>query len=386
MTFVKHVLKSWVKNHYKISPILRTASGNDSVISIFGRNESENKILQSKLEEMLKNRPVFVDHIVFDDNVQAINCVIDQSFLINNVLKNCSRQESLQKIISSTLEPEKKTIVVDYSSPNIAKPFHYGHLRSTIIGNTISNLHTCLGNNVIRINYFGDWGTQFGLLSLGIEKYADPEKMKEDSTRHLLDIYSRINQDANQDIKIRDQGKERFSRLEKGLDEGIKGQWKQLKEDSLNHYIQVYKRLGVEFDHFHWESMYSSERCKKDLLERLRERKILHESCDGAIFVRVEDTSSSLSLESNHFEKRKVHRSRNKPKDDTLKDSPDPSLIPFIKKDGSSLYLTRDVSAVIDRKNTFDFDSMLYVVEGGQHDHFRNLTRVIKAMGFDWSE
>lgn len=293
----------------------------------------------------------------------------------------------MTKCLKETVH-ELKNVIVEYSSPNIAKPFHYGHLRSTIIGNALANLHSLLNQNVIRMNYFGDWGTQFGLLSLGLDKYGSQEELDKDASRHLLDVYVKISKESENDVDIREEGKSRFAALESASDARIIDQWKMVKERSLRHYLQVYERLGVKFDHHHWESMYSQS-CKGDLVDKLRHLGMLHESSDGALFVRIEDASAEQLSGSNHRgqqEKRTIYRSRNKPKSKEEEDPSHPSLIPFIKRDASSLYLTRDVSAVIDRKASFSFDFMLYVVESGQHKHFSDLKKIIKILGYDWFE
>lgn len=399
MSYFKSIVRTWIKKHFHVHPIVNTSghpkvSYKECVVAIFLPNESDNQQFRQafrlKYEDVFKDRPNFVSNITIDEEVdtdhprQAIRCSIDTGHLIKNLVSVCYDKSSLGKITESVI-PESKKTIIEYSSPNIAKPFHYGHLRSTVLGNALSNLYSCLHQDVIRINYFGDWGTQFGMLSLGLDKYGTSKESDKDACEFLLEVYVKMNREAENDIDIRNEAKKRFTSLENGSDPRIINQWKMLKEDSLRHYLQVYDRLGVKFDDLHWESMYSQS-CKGDLLDTLRRQGILHESKDGALFVRVEDPRE----ESNHSEEKKtVYRSRNKPKskeegDESSSEISDPSLIPFIKRDGSSLYLSRDVAAALHRKSLHAFDSMFYIVESGQHKHFSDLKKILKAMGLEW--
>ena len=275
-----------------------------------------------------------------------------------------------------SLTQERKKYVVEFSSPNIAKPFHFGHLRSTIIGNFIANLLASLDHRVVRINYLGDFGTQFGLLSLGFDMFGCQDKLLENPCEHLLQVYVRINAAAAADERLRQEGKDRFRALECSSDERILRQWSLFRELSAQHYDSVYRRLGISFDHTHYESMYS--RSVAQVVAMIREKGILHETRDGAVMIRLQDEFTHAI---------RKHRSVNQPKSNQEEeDTEDQELVPLLKKDGSSLYLSRDVAAAIDRKRSFDFDHMLYVVENGQRDHFVNLKRILKSLGLDWHE
>lgn len=277
---------------------------------------------------------------------------VDPKYFLTSVLTNLS-----QETIIKSLLPKSSTYVIDYSSPNIAKPFHYGHLKSTIIGNFLGNLLAALNQKVVRINYLGDWGTQYGLLSLAYRKYGDVNLLKSDPCRHLLDIYVKINQEAEKNEEIKNEGKRLFHLLELGKDDQLRQEWTQLREESIRHYNQVYKRLGVSFDHIHWESMYAGK-AVENVVESFKKVGKLFEGVDGAKYFPL-------------------------PKTEQEGEKGD-QLIPIIKSDGSSLYLTRDIAAAIDRKEKFSFDHMLYVVEGGQWRHFTTLKESLRMIGTPW--
>lgn len=294
---------------------------------------------------------------------------------LRHVLAVFRNTESVRNHLKS-LTTERKKYVVEFSSPNIAKPFHFGHLRSTVIGNFTANLLSALDHDVVRINYLGDFGTQFGLLSVGYDRYGSEEKLVQNPCKHLLDVYVRINQDAETNDEIRREGKERFRALEASSDHRLLMQWNRFRELSAHHYQHVYGRLGISFDHTHYESMYSSE--VRHVMNKIREKGFLHETSDGAQMIRLKD---------DHKDGMPKYRSKNQPMiNEQDEDSQDPELIPLVKKDGTSLYLSRDVAAAIDRKNRFNFDHMLYVVEGGQTDHFVNLKRILKLLDYGWNE
>ncbi|WAR12725.1 SYRM-like protein, partial [Mya arenaria] len=176
-----------------------------------------------------------------------------------NLLSQIRAQGNLYGFVDEQARHEnsKKTVVVEYSSPNIAKPFHMGHLRSTILGHFLSNLYERHGWNVVRLNYLGDWGTQFGLLAMAFKKYGDEKKLEEDPLQHLFEIYVSVNKDVSQDPhKINDEAVETFRKMEEG-DSELLAVWERLKDISLNEYEKVYKRLGIEFTEHHSESMYT---------------------------------------------------------------------------------------------------------------------------------
>lgn len=204
------------------------------------------------------------------------------------------------------------SVLVEFSSPNIAKPFHYGHLRSTLIGNFVANLLHYFGHNVIRINYLGDWGTQFGLLSLGYDLYGSERALINNACAHLLEVYVRINRECEERPQLRDAARQRFNALERKTDADLLLQWTRFREYSVAHYKNVYDRMGVQFDEIHGESMYSAAVAL--VLDRMRAGNLLVEE-DGAQFVVVSDGGAAGGTK----------------------------RVPVVKADGSTLYLTRCV-------------------------------------------
>lgn len=271
---------------------------------------------------------------------RIISFDIDRNIFIKDVLENIQHPDSL-------VHPKK--IVVEYSSPNIAKPFHLGHLRSTIIGNFVANLHKHLGNYVTRINYLGDWGTQFGMLKVGVElANLTSEQIKADPLNLLYNAYVNANKLAETDSNIRERAREIFMKLEKGEVDDIEN-WKDYKQYTIQELDTVYKRLGVKFDTYNFESMYSAKDIQ-NVISLLETKKIIHLDSGG----------------------KKVAMIQDKP-------------IPLIKSDGSMLYLTRDIAAALDRYNKYKFDQMLYIVDNTQSDHFNALHDVLFRMDLPWA-
>ncbi|KAL8601059.1 hypothetical protein ACOMHN_040760 [Nucella lapillus] len=249
-----------------------------------------------------------------------------------------------------------QTVLVEYSSPNIAKPFHAGHLRSTIIGNFIANLYQHMGHAVHRVNFLGDWGTQFGLLALGFQQYGDKKLLKEDPLLHLFKVYVHINQDVEQEKKRKEgstyaKGLELFSRLERG-DPEVVSLWKSFRQLSIDEYAKMYERLGVTFTETQCESDYSER--TQQLLKSLQHRGWLQTDEKGVGYITVADRGSDLKAA-------------------------------LVKSDGSSLYLTRDIAAAVDRHEQFQPDRVHYVVEGGQQLHFRQLVGTLRQMDIPWA-
>lgn len=253
-----------------------------------------------------------------------------------------------------------QTVVVEYSSPNIAKPFHAGHLRSTILGNFISNLYEGMGYKVVRINYLGDWGTQFGLLAAGFYKYGNDEELKSNALQHLFQVYVKVNQDTAHEIStsqtdnpdsMYQQGRQIFQKIEKG-DKRYLELWKRFQLLSIEEYKKMYSRLGISFTVYHGESMYSKS--AQNLLEDLQALGLLkvdQKSGVGYVDVSNDDASSRVTLS---------------------------------KSDGTTLYLTRDLCAAKDRKEKYNFHKIHYVVDNGQKIHFANLKAVLAKMKESW--
>ncbi|HZA52496.1 MAG TPA: arginine--tRNA ligase [Myxococcaceae bacterium] len=242
-----------------------------------------------------------------------------------------------------------KTVVIDYSSPNIAKSIAFHHIRSTMIGHALVNLYRSQGWRVEGINYLGDWGKQFGLVAVGFQEYGDPARR--DDVAHLVDVYIKANARAERDPAFDERARTFFKRMEDGDPEALK-LWQEFRESSLRDFQQVYARLGVEFQHYEGESRYQG---KMDaVIERIATQPGV-KSDEGALIV-------------------DLPYAENEP----------PVLLR--KNDGSTLYATRDLAAAIDRYERFRFDRALYVVATDQSLHFRQFFRVLKAMGYEWAD
>ena len=242
-----------------------------------------------------------------------------------------------------------KTVIVEYSSPNIAKPFHIGHIRSTVIGNAIYKIYDALGYKTIRINHLGDYGTQFGKMICAYRHWGNEEDVKREPIKTLLSYYTKFHEEAEKDPSLNDEARAIFAKLENGGEEEVK-LWQWFREESLKEFGRVYKMLGIEFDSYNGESIYSD---KMERFVRELEDKGLLEESEGAQIVRLDDY-----------------------------DMP-PALIK--KSDGSTLYITRDIAAAVYRKETYDFYKNIYVVASQQNLHFQQWFRVLYLMGYDWA-
>ncbi|MBR0085863.1 MAG: arginine--tRNA ligase, partial [Lachnospiraceae bacterium] len=241
-----------------------------------------------------------------------------------------------------------QTICIDYSSPNIAKNFHVGHLRTTIIGNSLRNIFVKLGYDVVRINHLGDWGTQFGKLIVAYKKWSSKEAVEARGVEELMDIYVKFHNEADKDDSLNDQARAWFTRLEQGDEEAL-SIWRWFREISLKEFMRVYDLLGISFDSYAGESFYNDK--MGAAVDELREKGLLTES-DGAQIV-----------------------------DLSAYDMP-PCLI--AKKDGSSLYATRDIAAAMYRQNTYHFTKCLYVTGQEQKLHFAQWFKIIELLGHPW--
>ncbi|KAK3368619.1 hypothetical protein B0H63DRAFT_497804 [Podospora didyma] len=266
----------------------------------------------------------------------------------------------------------KKRIIVEFSSPNIAKPFHAGHLRSTIIGGFIANLHSAAGWDVIRINYLGDWGKQYGLLALAFEKYGDEATLKADPINHLFHLYVRINTEMTaekEEIEKKKQAGEDVSALEANSldeqarryfkkmtdrDEAALAQWKRFRDLSITRYKQTYARLNIHFDHYSGESQVLES--SMDQIGKEMEEKGICKEDKGAMLVNFSELVPGK--EGKRLEKPIVR-----------------------KKDGTALYLTRDISELLQRHETYKFDKMIYVVASAQDLHLKQLFKIIELLG-----
>lgn len=272
-----------------------------------------------------------------------VNFFVDNSKLVESVLT-----EAVKDDFGSSHIGVGKNVVFDFSSTNIAKPFHIGHLRSTVIGNAIRNIMKYQGFNTTGVNYIGDYGTQFGMMISAYLKWGDEDKINADPIKELLNLYVKYNKIAKEDETYMDEARDWFDKLEKKDPTAVK-LWSWFREISLKEFQRVYDLLGVEFDNFNGESFHSQ--FIGDALEAIDKKNLLEES-DGAMIINLDD--------------------ENLP----------PVLIK--KSNGSSTYLTRDIATAMYRKKTYDFYKNVYVVASQQKLHFKQLRAVLKKMGFDW--
>ena len=241
-----------------------------------------------------------------------------------------------------------KTICIDYSSPNVAKNFHVGHLRTTIIGNSLHKIFKKLGYNVVRINHLGDWGTQFGKLIVAYKKWGSKEAIEKNGISELMSIYVKFHEEAEKEPSLNDEARAWFTKMEHGDEEAL-SIWKWFLDISLKEFMRVYDILGMEFDSYNGESFYNDK--MGAVIDELKEKGLITVS-EGAQIVDLE--------------------AYNMP----------PCLI--TKKDGSSLYATRDIAAALYRQNTYHFTKCLYVTGLEQKLHFAQWFKVIELMGYDW--
>lgn len=245
---------------------------------------------------------------------------------------------------------EGKTVCVEYSSPNIAKPFHVGHLFSTSIGNSLYKLFEEEGYKVVRLNHIGDWGTQFGKLISAYNRWVDEEALEKDPITELLRIYVKFHDEAEKDPSLVDEGRMYFKKLEDG-DKDATALWERFRELSLKEFDRVYDALNVKFDSLAGEAFYNDK--MQVIIDELKEKNLLVES-NGAQVVMLDEYNMP------------------------------PCIV--LKGDGATIYATRDLAAANYRKNTYDFDKCVYVVGSPQALHFKQFFKVLELAGKDWAK
>ena len=245
---------------------------------------------------------------------------------------------------------DKKTVLVEYSSPNIAKPFHIGHLFTTALGHSLARIYEFLGYNVTRLNHLGDWGTQFGKLICAYKLWGDDEAIQKDAIGELLKIYVKFHEEAEKNPELEATAREHFKRLEDGATEEV-ALWQKFRDLSLKEFRRVYDMLGVDFDSYNGESFYSDK--MPEVVEILQDKGLLTES-DGAKVVDL----SELNIP--------------------------PCII--LKSDGATIYATRDIAAALYRHRTYDFYKNIYVVGTAQALHFQQIFAVMEKAGWEWSK
>ena len=240
-----------------------------------------------------------------------------------------------------------RTVIVEYSSPNIAKPFHIGHIRSTVIGNSLYKIYQALGFDMVRINHLGDYGTQFGKMICAYRRWGNKEDVEKEPIKTLLDYYTKFHVEAEKDPTLEDEAREIFAKLERGEPEEVE-LWQWFRDESLKEFSKVYDMLGIEFDSYAGESFYSDKMPRHE--KELEDSGLMQES-QGAKIVDLEEEGLGVAL--------------------------------IKKSDGSSIYITRDIAAAIYRKETYDFYKNIYVVASQQSLHFQQLFTILRKMGYE---
>jgi arginyl-tRNA synthetase len=271
-----------------------------------------------------------------------INFFVNRGSLARMVVWDVINQK---KNYGKTNVGKRKKIVVEFSSPNIAKPFGIGHLRSTIIGNAIANICEFQGFSVTRVNYLGDWGTQFGKLLFGYKKFGSDKKLEKEPIKHLFDIYVKANKK-----QYEKKAREEFMKLEK-RDKDSLLKWKLFRDFSLEEFQKIYETFGIEFDVYEGESTYN--RKTKKVIQELEKKELLKKS-KGAKIVDLKEHGLGVAL--------------------------------IEKSDGATLYATRDLAAAISRYKKYEFDMMVYEVGQEQNLYFRQLFKILELMGYDWAK
>lgn len=276
-----------------------------------------------------------------------VNFFLDKSQISDQVIKSVIQAGA---DYGQQEEGQGANVTIDLSSPNIAKPFSVGHLRSTVIGDALSNIFRKMGYNTIKINHLGDWGKQFGLLMVAYKKWGSKEAVEANPIDELLKLYVRINAEIENDPELDEEGRLWFKKLEDGDPEATE-LWQWFRDESLVEFNRIYKLLGVEFDSLNGEAFYNDK--MDEAVQILEEKGLLKES-KGASIVELDDVNLP------------------------------PAMIK--KSDGATLYITRDIATAIYRARTYNFVKNIYAVGQEQSNHFRQLKAVLKKMGFEWSD
>ena len=270
-----------------------------------------------------------------------------------------SREEMMKSTVSEVLEEKEnfgrsdiggnKKVIVEFSSPNIAKPFHIGHIRSTVIGNSLSKIYDALGYDVFKINHLGDYGTQFGKMICAYRRWGNREDVINSPIKTLLGYYTKFHVEVEEHPELEDEARAIVTKLEQGSKEEVE-LWQWFREESLKEFQRVYDMLGIEFDSYNGESFYSDKMPRFE--KELSDKGLLQES-NGAQVVDLEEYKLGTAL--------------------------------IKKSDGSSLYITRDIAAAVYRKENYDFYKNIYVVATQQNLHFQQLFKILELMGYDWA-
>jgi arginyl-tRNA synthetase len=284
------------------------------------------------------------------ESVEAVNAYVNMRIKREDFMETVITQVQQQgdRYGRSTLGEGKK-VIVEFSSPNIAKPFHIGHIRSTVIGNSIYKIYDFLGYDTVRINHLGDYGTQFGKMICAYRRWGNKEDVVKEPIKTLLGYYTKFHQEAENDPTLDQEARDIFARLEQGDPEEV-ALWQWFRDESLKEFNRVYDMLGISFDSYDGESFYSDKMPR--MIQELQDKGLLVES-RGAQIVDLETYGMS------------------------------PALV--TKSDGSSLYITRDIAAAVYRKEHYDFYKNLYIVSSGQNLHFQQWIQIVELLGYEWA-
>lgn len=301
-------------------------------------------VIAKSIAEAIGDDPMF-------EKVESVNAYVNMFV---------SKEDFAREVVSEAIEKGDdygrssigggKKVIVEYSSPNIAKPFHIGHIRSTVIGNSIYKIYDFLGYDTMRINHLGDYGTQFGKMICAYRRWGNKEDVIKEPIKSLLSYYTKFHVEAEKDPALEDEARAIFTKLEKGEPEEVE-LWQWFRDESLKEFNRVYDMLGITFDSYNGESFYSDKMPR--FVQELKDKGLLVEDA-GAQIVKLDEY-----------------------------DLP-PALI--TKSDGSTLYITRDIAAAVYRKETYDFYKNIYVVASQQNLHFQQWIKVIELLGYDWAK
>ena len=301
-------------------------------------------VIAKSIAEAIGDDPMF-------EKVESVNAYVNMFV---------SKEDFAREVVSEAIEKGDdygrssigggEKVIVEYSSPNIAKPFHIGHIRSTVIGNSIYKIYDFLGYDTMRINHLGDYGTQFGKMICAYRRWGNKEDVIKEPIKSLLSYYTKFHVEAEKDPALEDEARAIFAKLEKGEPEEVE-LWQWFRDESLKEFNRVYDMLGITFDSYNGESFYSDKMPR--FVQELKDKGLLVEDA-GAQIVKLDEY-----------------------------DLP-PALI--TKSDGSTLYITRDIAAAVYRKETYDFYKNIYVVASQQNLHFQQWIKVIELLGYDWAK
>lgn len=301
-------------------------------------------LIAADITAQISENPLF-------EKVEQVNAYVNMFVSKESLVKDVTAEVLSKKDdFGKSNVGEGKLVIVEFSSPNIAKPFHIGHIRSTVIGNSINKIYSAMGYNVVRINHLGDYGTQFGKMICAYRHWGNKEDVIKEPIKTLLNYYTKFHQEVEAHPELDEEAREIFTKLENGQKEEME-LWQWFRDESLKEFNRVYKMLGVEFDSYAGESFYSD---KMPGIVKMLEEKGLMEESNGAQIVDLEPYGLT------------------------------PALIK--KSDGSSLYITRDIAASVYRKEHYNFYKNIYVVASQQNLHFQQWIKIIELLGFDWAK